>query len=372
MIPLLPRLIPAGTPLSQLDTPAMLVDLELAERNVGRLMAALEGTGVSVRPHLKTVKNPEFARLLLAAGARGVCVAKLSEAEVMAAAGIEDILITTELGTGPKLERLVALLREHSALKVVVDSVAGADALERALTPALLSLQVLVDVDVGQGRTGVLPGAATLELAQHIAGLSRLRLIGLQGYEGHLQHVLDPALRAEQCGEAMMRLTSTASQLRAAGHPIGVVSTGGTGTAEICARYPGITEVQPGSFIFLDTSYRAVLGTRYECALSILTSVISRPRPGEAVVDAGLKSLSTDSGFAQPKAQPGMSYRPAGDEHGVLSWNPASGLELELGARVELLPSHIDTTVNLHDLYYVLRQERLVAVWPVAARGKVQ
>ena len=119
-------------------------------------------------------------------------------------------------------------------------------------------------------------------------------------------------------------------------------------------------------------SYRAVLGDRYECALSILSLVISRPRPGEAIVDAGLKALSTDSGFAQPKALPGMSYRPAGDEHGVLSWDPASGLELELGARVELLPSHIDTTVNLHDLYYVLRQERLVAVWPVAARGKLQ
>lgn len=367
-----PPVVALGAPLSQLDTPAMLVDLDLAEGNVRRLMTALENTNVSVRPHLKTVKSPEFARLMLAAGAQGVCVAKLSEAEVMAAAGIEDILITTELGTGLKLERLVALLRQHPAVKVVIDSAAGADALERALTPAQLSLEVLIDVEVGQARTGVLPGAPTLALARHIAGLSRLRLLGLQGYEGHLQHVPDPALRAQHCGEAMLCLTSTASELRAAGHRISVVSTGGTGSAEICAQYRGITEVQAGSFIFLDTSYRAVLGARYECALSILSSVISRPRPGEAIVDAGLKALSTDSGFAQPKALPGVSYRPAGDEHGILSWDLASGLELELGARVELIPSHIDTTVNLHDVYYVLRQERLVAVWPVAARGKVQ
>ncbi|HKO91700.1 MAG TPA: hypothetical protein VJU61_11130 [Polyangiaceae bacterium] len=218
----------------------------------------------------------------------------------------------------------------------------------------------------------MLPGAPALALARHIAGLSRLRLLGLQGYEGHLQQVPDPVQRAQLCGDAMLRLTNTASELRAAGHQIRVVSTGGTGTAELCAQHSGITEVQPGSFIFLDTSYRAVLGERYACALSILSSVISRPRPGEAVVDAGLKSLSTDSGFAQPKAYPGMSYRPAGDEHGILSWDPTSGLELDIGARVELLPSHIDTTINLHDVYYVQRAGRLVSVWPVAARGKVQ
>ena len=370
-------MIRPGDPKGLLDTPAMLVDLDLVESNIRRLMAALQGTRVSVRPHLKTVKSPEFARLLLAAGARGVCVAKLSEAEVIAASGIEDILITTELGTGIKLERLVALLREHPAVKVVVDSVAGADALQRALAPAGLSLEVLLDVDVGQARTGVLPGAPALALAQHVAGLSTLRLIGLQGYEGHLQHVQDPVERAQRCRDAMLRLTSTADELRAAGHQILVVSTGGTGTAEICAQYAGVTEVQPGSFIFLDTSYRAVVGAHYDCALTILSLVISRPRPGEAIVDAGLKSLSTDSGYAQPKAHPvfgghGISYRPAGDEHGILSWDPASGLELELGARVELIPSHIDTTINLHDQYYVLRQERLVAIWPVTARGKVQ
>jgi len=187
-----------------------------------------------------------------------------------------------------------------------------------------------------------------------------------------LQQLPDPGARARECARALQLLTDTARALRAAGHGIEIVTTGGTGTAELCARHPGVTEIQPGSFVFLDTSYRAIVGARYECALSVLATVISRPRAGEAVVDAGLKSLSTDSGFAAPKDLPGVSYRPAGDEHGILSWDPASAHTLEVGDRVELLPSHIDTTINLHDVYYARRGDVIEAIWPVLARGKVQ
>jgi D-serine deaminase-like pyridoxal phosphate-dependent protein len=304
-----------------LDTPALLVDLAAADRNVERMLRHFRGGTVAVRPHLKTVKSPAFARRLLDAGARGVCVAKLSEAEVMAAAGIEDILITTELVGAPKLERLVRLLGNHPQILLVVDSVAGADALAQALSAARLSASVLLDLDVGQRRCGVLPGEPALALAAHVRRLPALRLIGVQGYEGHLQLCADAGARERQCREAMALLAGTAEALRVQGHEVRIVTTGGTGTALICKSCPGITEVQPGSFVFMDGAYRRVLGGDHEAALTVLATVISQPRPGEAVVDAGLKSLSTDSGFAEPKDWPGLSYRPAGDEHGILSWN---------------------------------------------------
>jgi D-serine deaminase-like pyridoxal phosphate-dependent protein/ribosomal protein S18 acetylase RimI-like enzyme len=372
-----PRTLIAGDPVSALDTPALLVDLPAMERNIERLFASVRGSGVAVRPHLKTVKSPLLAQRLLAAGARGVCVAKLSEAEIMLAAGIEDVLITTELAGEVKLRRLAALLPRHGQLKLVVDGVRGADALERALAPGDQRAEVLIDLDVGQHRCGVLPGEPALELARHVAQLPHLRIVGVQGYEGHLQQLPDPEARARACEASMQLLTDTARGLRAAGHRIEIVTTGGTGTAEICARHPGVTEIQPGSFVFLDTSYRSIVGARYECALSVLATVLSRPRPGEAVVDAGLKSLSTDSGFAAAKDLPGVSYRPAGDEHGILSWDPASGIALDVGERVELLPSHIDTTINLHDIYYArrggpLEASVIEAIWPVMARGRVQ
>jgi diaminopimelate decarboxylase len=212
-----------------LDTPAVLVDLTLAERNIERLMQQFRGGPVSVRPHLKTVKSSRFAELFLAAGASGVCVAKLSEAEVMAAAGIEDILITTELAGAPKLVRAVELLAAHPKVTLVVDSAAGADALSAVLSAAGLTVMVLLDLDVGQRRCGVPPEAAPA-LAAHIARLPALRLVGVQGYEGHLQHVLDAGERNRLCREAMARLTGAAAALRADGHDIRRVTTGGTGT----------------------------------------------------------------------------------------------------------------------------------------------
>src|SRR6266567_1895680 len=297
-----PRL---GDPLEMLDTPSMLVDLTLMEANIASLMGHFRAKHVHVRPHLKTVKSPELAHILLAAGAVGGCVAKVSEAEVMAQAGIEDLLITSEIVGKPKLARLVALQQQHPHIKVVVDSLTG----------------------------------------------------------------------AEQLNQAMHLLTSTAAQLLAEGFAIAIVTTGGTGTAEICASCDGVTEVQPGSFIFMDTDYRNALGPVYSNALTILSTVISRPAPNRAVVDAGLKSLSIDSGMPEPKGLAGVKYRPGGDEHGILTWDESvepANIKLEVGDRIEFIPSHIDTTINLHDYYYAYRNGKLEAIWPVSARGKVQ
>jgi D-serine deaminase-like pyridoxal phosphate-dependent protein len=241
------------------------------------------------------VKSPRFARRLLAAGARGVCVAKPSEAEVMAADGIEDILITTEVAGVPMLERVIALLRRHPQIKLV-DGVEGASALAAALAEARLCAEVLIELDVGLRRCGVLPGEPALELAARLRGWPALRSVGVQGYEGHLQLLADAGARERQCGEA--------------------------------------------------------------------------------VVDAGLKSLSTDSGFAEPKDLPRVAYRPVGDEHGVLSWSAGDAAEdqrkLRVGDRVELIPSHIDTTINLHDRYHVMVGAGVLETWSVDARGKVQ
>jgi D-serine deaminase-like pyridoxal phosphate-dependent protein len=355
--------------LDDLDTPYVTVDLDVFERNVRSCLSRLEG--VNVRPHLKTAKSPDVARLLLDAGARGVCVAKLSEAEVMLAGGIDDVLITTEIAGAVKVRRLARLVEEWPAaqIRIVVDSWDGASAIDTALPRAL---ETLIDVNVGQNRCGVAPEDA-LALADRIRVLERLRLVGLQGYEGNLQHVRDPDERRGLCDVSMDRLAGVAEQLRAGGHAVEVVSTGGTGTAEFCAAHDAVTEVQPGSFAFMDADYLDTGGLPYESSLEVISTVISRPAADRAVIDAGLKTLSDDSGPARLVGVTGWSYRHGGDEHGVLTPSGEPGaLDLRVGDRVRLIPSHIDPTINLHDAMYAHRGGTVEAVWIVAARGKVQ
>jgi D-serine deaminase-like pyridoxal phosphate-dependent protein len=357
-----------------IDTPALVVDLDLMEANIATLMARLRPTGLRVRPHLKTAKSPDVARILAAAGAAGFCVAKLGEAEVLAAAGFDDLLITSELAGAPKLRRLAALHARHPRVRCVVDSVEGARMLDDAVAPSGAPLEVLIDLDVGQGRCGVAPGEPARALAVEVARLPHLRLVGLQGYEGHLQHLADPVEQGRQVDAAMGRLVATAEQLRADGYPIATVTTGGTGPCAHCAAYPGVSEVQPGSFVFLDRAYRDALGPRggYANALTVVATVISRPAAGRAVLDAGLKALATDMGNPEPVGLPGVRYRPGGDEHGILEWDGPAPAGLAVGDQVALIPGHIDTTVNLYAQYHVQRGGALVAIWPIAARGKSQ
>jgi D-serine deaminase-like pyridoxal phosphate-dependent protein len=297
-------------------------------------------------------------------------VAKLSEAEVMLDAGIDDVLITTELAGPIKARRLAQLLsrRPGARVRVVVDSLAGAAAIDAAL-PA--PIEALVDVNVGQDRCGVAPEDA-LALANSLAGLERLRLVGVQGYEGNLQHVRDPGERRSRCDRSMARLAVAVEALRGGGHAVDVVTTGGTGTAEFCAAHEHVTEVQPGSFIFMDADYLDDGGMHYGSALTAVATVISHPAPDRAVVDAGLKTLSDDSGPARAVDAPGWTYHHAGDEHGLLTPTGAERRALKVGDRVSLLPSHIDTTINLHDVLYAHRGGAVEETWPVTARGKVR
>jgi D-serine deaminase-like pyridoxal phosphate-dependent protein len=361
-----------GDSIESLDTPSMIVDLDAMESNIAKLMTQLLPTGVSIRPHSKTTKSAILAQKLVAAGAKGGCVAKLSEAEVMCAKGFTDVLITCEVVGAAKVQRLVELFAAFSSIRIVVDSAEGAHAIDAALERSGVPGRILtlLDLDVGLHRTGVPPGEPALRLARTIAGLKHLELIGVQGYEGHLQHVHGVEERRKMCLEAMGILVSTADALREAGHQIDVVTTGGTGTAEFCASVPGVNEVQPGSFLFMDTDYRNAVGSFYSNSLTILATVLSKQGANSVTIDAGLKSLSTDSGLAECKT-PGYTYGVLGDEHGSLSWS-GHGPGLQIGDHVEMIPSHIDPTINLHDFYYAHRKGVIEDIWPVDARGKVQ
>lgn len=360
-----------GDGLDSLDTPSMIVDLDLMEANIKKLMDTLLPTGLNIRPHLKTTKSAVLARKLNDAGAKGGCVAKLSEAEAIAAKGFTDLLITCEIIGPHKVKRLVELFRRHRDIRIVVDSEIGATAINDALENSDIDdpITVLIDVDVGLHRTGVDPNKA-VALAARISSLKHLHLIGVQGYEGHLQHLHDREDRKRQCLESMKILTETAEALRKEGFDIQVVTTGGTGTAEFCASVPGITELQPGSFIFMDTDYRNAVGTFYSNSLTLLSTVVSKQGELQVTIDAGLKSLTTDSGLAECK-DPRYKHHNLGDEHGSLTWEEGTPA-LDVGDRVEMIPSHIDPTINLHDFYYAYRNAIIEEIWTVDSRGKVQ
>lgn len=361
--------------LKEIDTPYVVVDLNDVESNIDALMKRFDRfSDVSVRPHLKTAKSPAFAKMLLDHGAKGICVAKISEAEIFAEHGIDDILITTEIAGSVKIERLMNLVRKHPNIRIVVDNLNVVKQLNIAHGASLIpqKLNVLIDLNVGQDRTGVDTVDQVLALASAIADASpSMRLIGIQGYEGHLQH-LDSDSRETRCKEAMSKLINCADALRKNGHAIDVVTTGGTGTSEICASIDGVTEIQPGSFIFMDVAYRNATAGAYRNALTVVATIISKPNKRRVVVDAGTKSLSVDMGNAETRHHPGWKYRPAGDEHGVIE-SESEDIDLEPGDRIYLIPSHIDTTVALHDNFHVVRgTEEVLGVWPISARGKVQ
>jgi D-serine deaminase-like pyridoxal phosphate-dependent protein len=298
-------------------------------------------------------------------GAIGLCCAKLGEAEVLADAGVGPLHITTEIAGEPKVSRLVAL-RKRAEVMVAVDDMEVARALSGAMRAAGLILDVLVDVNVGQERTGVTPAGAG-ELAACVASLPGLRLRGIQAYEGHLQHVYSEAERRTEWRACADRMLAARAGIAARGLSIEIVSTAGTGTCAFAAELPEVTELQAGSYPFMDCDYARVEGLPYESSLTVLASVVSRVHADAAIVDAGWKALSTDGGMPAVKGRPELAYATKGDEHGGVR-----GLRLPPGERIELVPSHCDTTVNLYDEYVCVRAGVVEGVWPIAARGRIQ
>jgi D-serine deaminase-like pyridoxal phosphate-dependent protein len=361
---------------NEIPTPALLLDVDRFERNLLRMRDHAKQSGKNYRPHAKTHRCPEIARRQIEAGALGVACAKLGEAEVMAGAGIRGLLITTEIVPDASIFRLVRLLESAPDTMVVVDNEANVDALARSMASRGLTLNVLVDIDVGGRRTGAQPGEPALALARAIAKHTSLRLRGLQGYAGHCAHVMGWAARREASHKAMAPLMETRTLLEGAGLPVEIVAGGSTGTHDIDVELDGLTELQSGSYCVMDLDYRRIGGrtgdllTDFEMALTVATTVVSVPTADRAMVDGGLKAFSTDKPFP-PEAveRPGVTYEFAGDEHGRLTITDPSRAP-KLGERIEFFPPHCDPTFNLYDRVYAVRGQTVDSVWEISARGR--
>lgn len=357
-----------------IPTPALLLDLDAFEDNIRKMASHLKARQKGFRPHGKTHKCPEIARRLIDAGAAGICAARLSEAEVFAQAGIRGLLITTAVIGKDKIARAVALARQAPDTMFVVDHEQNARDLNDA-AGAGEPIKLLIDLYFG--RTGIEPGSPAARLAEVIATLPNVTLEGLQSYDGQAAHTAPYAARGERTNGNMAKAVETKAMIERAGIRCPMVTGGSTGTYRFDAENPGMTELQPGSFIFMDLEYETIGGPdggRYRDfrnALTVVTTVISTP-PGFAIVDGGYKAFSTDRPFTpKPVDLPGVEYGWAGDEHGRLNLADAAR-KLKVGDRIEFIPPHCDPTVNLYDHIYALRGDRVEAVWPVLARGKSQ
>ena len=337
-------------------------------------MAAFFAEGpCRLRPHVKAHKTPAIARRQIAAGSCvGLTCATVGEAEFVADLA-DDILIANELIGPGKCERAAALaarLRQRTgrqtALTVAVDSEEGLQHLADAARPAGVTIGVLVDVNVGQERCGVSSADDALSLAVLVRETTGVLLRGVMGYEGHVQPIRKREERALRAQQAMMTLVATADRIRELGLPCDVVSSGGTGTFDISGRFPGVTEIQAGSYALMDTDYRDV-GVPFEQAFWVLGTVVSRPTRNRCVADCGHKSATKDHGPPLVDGIAGASVTAFNDEHAVMAIPPDS--PVRIGDRVRLVPSHTDPTINLHDVFYVLDGDRVVDVWPIAGRG---
>ena len=353
---------------AEIDTPALLVDLNVFESNVGCLSGYFRDHGIQWRPHSKAHKSPAVARLLLEAGASGITCAKVGEAEVMAAGGVKDILVANTVVTRTKLRRLAAVQR-HARVLVAVDDADVISATGAAATEVGATIPVLVDIDIGMNRTGVNPGAQALELARLAAATSGVELSGIMGYEGHVLTIEPRRSKVDACHQALAHLVETRDLLQRDGLPVEIVSAGGTGCYDITGAYDGITEVQAGGGIFMDNMYR------HQCfvegldqALTVLATVTSR-HAGHVVTDAGFKTMS-----AAPKPTPvgldNFEMRYLSAEHGV--WDLVDGASGPgIGEQVEFVVGYSDSTNFLHDRFLALRDGVVEAVWELEARGRL-
>lgn len=357
-----------GSPLENIDTPALLLDLNLMERNIARMAEAFRSLPAKLRPHAKTHKTPIIGQKQIAAGAIGITCAKLAEAEVMVEGGIRDVLIANQIIGSHKIRRLVSLAH-HADMMVAVDDAHNVEELSQAAHIAKVSLRVLVEIDVGQRRCGVQPGEPALALARQVASAPGLTFAGLMGYEGHLVFVPSLEERAHRVRTDLQALIDTVNFIESHGLPAEIVSAGGTGTALITGRLPRITEIQAGSYVFMDGRYKTIEGVDFDCALTLWTTIVSRPRPDRIIIDAGMKTLTHEFGLPRFKGRDDLELLGLSEEHGTVELHDPS-VTLRPGEKLEIIPSHGDTTLNMHDYYYGVRNGRVEVIWPIAARGK--
>ncbi len=357
----------------EIDTPALVIDLDAFEYNLDTMAALLAPTGAKLRAHAKTHKSPVIAGLQMARGAVGNCVQKVAEAEVLAWGGIPNILVSNEVVGAQKLARLCALSR-ISQVAVCADDAGQVAAIEAAAADAGIRMTVLVEIDVGAGRCGIAPGPDAVALAERIAGSKHLIFGGLQAYHGSAQHKRTPAERQAMSGGAVDASRRTVEQLRQRGLDCAIVGGAGTGTFAIESASGIYNEIQAGSYVFMDADYARNLDeagqpvSTFRHALFVVATVISAAQPGIAVLDAGHKAVAIDSGMPTVWQRPDIKYVSASDEHGKLTFGSET-TSPKIGEKLRLVPGHCDPTVDRFDWYVGVRNGRVECLWPVAARG---
>jgi 3-hydroxy-D-aspartate aldolase len=364
-----------GQSVMEVPTPALLIDLDVFESNMAAMRDACAARSRNYRPHGKAHKSPVIAKKQLEYGAQGQCAAKLGEAEVLINGGIRDVLITAPVVGPRKIQRLLALEAITPDVKVVVDSPENIKDLSAASAAKNRKLKVLIDVNVGQNRTGVDTPQEAADLARQIDREKGLELAGVQGYGGNNQHIVAFENRRAIELLSLERAVQARRAVEKAGFPVGILSVGGTGTYNIDTEIPEVTEIQPGSFIFMDAHYSSIGGPNnadfsdFGNSLSVLTTIISHPSKGRAITDGGNKALSTDESMPVPKGLTGAAYWPGGDEYGIIGLKKPNR-ELKVGDKLEFIPGHCDTTVNLYNYFFGVRKGVVEAVWPIEGRGR--
>lgn len=364
-----------GEPLDALDTPALLVDLDVLEDNIGRVHMATFAAGLDIRPHIKSHKTPEIAQMQMRAGATGVTAAKLGEAEVMASAGIDDIFIANCLVGVTKLRRLVALARRVPRLSIAVESLEAAGQASTAFAAEGMTLDVLIEVDAGAGRTGVAPADA-VEFANRVAELPALRIVGMMSYASHFAYQKrGPEALAEGAAEEGRVIGAIAATLAEAGHDMTRISGGSTPTAGRYLPGCGLTEIRSGTYCINDRNQVDIGScTMEQVAVSVLATVVARPTPERAIIDAGTKGLdqqvgTTSAGFGWLPEVPGALVYKINDEHGFVDMTKAER-DLRIGEKVRVIPPRAPTCVNLYDWIHPVRGGIVQDLWRVAARGR--
>jgi len=358
-----------GDPVEAVETPALVIDLDAFEHNLDLMANAVRGSGLALRPHAKSHKCPDIAKAQVARGAVGICCQKVDEAAAFVEAGIPDVLVTNEVVAPSKLLRLAQLART-ARIGVLVDDARAVEPLAHAAQHAGVTIDAYVEVDVGAGRCGVMPGDPAAKLALAIVGERGLRFAGLHCYHGAAQHLRSPDERRTAIASAAEKSLASKRAVERAGLPVPIVTGAGTGTWEHELASGVWDELQVGSYIFMDADYaRNTAGEgeqRFDHSLFVLASVMSVPAPARAICDAGLKAFSFDSGLPVVHGRSDLVYRKASDEHGVLE---IVGAAPALGERLRLIPGHCDPTANLYDWIVAYRGSRVGHVWPVSARG---
>ena len=357
---------------SEVPTPSLLVDIEILDRNIALMRDSAAALGVKLRPHAKAHKCVQVAQRIMAAGAIGSSCATIGEAEAMASGGVRGILVTAPLVSADAIQRLRRLLLRGADIAVVAEDPANVSQLAAIAAACGRTLDVVVDVDVGMGRTGCLEIADVVALARQITDAPALQYAGIQAYWGNLQQVSPFSERSRLIAIRGERVRGAIAALTSAGLPPAIVTGGGTGSHRIDATMGLFTEIQPGSYLFMDSCYSAIsiseTDNPFAPSLFVAATVVSANKPGRVVVNAGWKAFATDSGkpVALRGAPAGASFRFMGDEHGALDFEGGSGPAL--GSTIEFLASHCDPTVNLYSAFHVVRGDEVIDVWPINAR----